>query len=153
MIWRLFGLIILTCFVCLSHGLGMAHAVKDLRLLDASFASQIIDRQPARVSQSCRLGSLEGSRLWFWVRLSCTGECEKKMAAKGQVKVFLDWYLREEGILTKQTSLPLTVKGTTWRAWEAKGVKPGVWVAVVRTEESQWVCWKEQCAFTIEVKP
>src|SRR5262245_14027161 len=129
LIWRLLGSTILTCFFCLLQGPGMAHTVKDLRLLDASFASQIVERQPTRISESCRLGSLEGSRLWFWVRLSCTGECEKKMTAKGQIKVFLDWYLREEGILMKQTSLPLTVKGTTWRTWEARRVKPGVWVA------------------------
>jgi hypothetical protein len=150
---RLFGLVVLTCFVFLSPSVGVAHAGNGLAILDASFASEIIDRQPARLSQSCRLGSLAGSRLWFWVRLHCTGECERKMAEKGHMKLFMDWYLREEGILTKQASLPLNVKGTTWRTWEAKGVRPGVWVAVIRTEDSQWVCRKNQCDVTIEVKP
>ena len=150
---RLFRPVILTYFVCFSQSLEVAHAVNGLALLDASFASQIIDRQPDRLSHSCHLSSLMGSRLWFWVRLSCTGECDQKMAAKGHVKVFLDWYLREDGILTKQVSLPLSVEGTTWRTWTAKGVKPGVWVVVIRAEDSEWVCLKDQCDFVIEVKP
>jgi hypothetical protein len=153
MIRRLFALVILPCSVYLSQDLGVAHAVKDLALLDASFASQVVDRRPTRVSQSCRLGSLVGSRLWFWVRLSCTGECERKMAAKGHVKVFLDWYLQEDGVLTKQATMPLNVKGTIWRTWVAKGMKSGIWAVVLRAEDSQWVCLKDRCDFTIEVRP
>jgi len=150
---RLFRPAILTTLIGLSQSLGVAHAVNGLALLDASFASQIIDRQPNRLSHSCRLDSLMGSRLWFWMRLSCTGECEQKMAAKGHVKVLLDWYLREDGILTKQASLPLSVEGITWRTWTAKGVRPGVWVVVIRAEDSEWVCLKGQCDFVIEVRP
>ena len=153
MLRRCLRVLVLVCLACLFPDLRDAHAVNGLAILDATFASQVVDRRPARLLQSCRLGSLPGSRLWFWVRLGCTGECEKSMVAKGHVKVFVDWYLREEGILTKQTSLPLTVKGPNWRAWVAKGVKPGVWVAVVRAEDSQWVCLKARCDFTIEVKP
>jgi hypothetical protein len=148
---RLVRLAFLTC-VGLSQSLGDAHAVKDLALLDASFASQVINRDPVRISQSCRLGSLTDSRLWFWMHVSCTGACEQKLAAKGHVKIFLDWYLEEEGILKKQASLPLNVKATNWRTWALKRVKPGAWVVVVRAEDSQWVCVKERCDFGIEVK-
>ena len=150
--WRVFGPAVLTCVILFSLDVRSVHAVDGLAILDASFASQIIDRQPARLSGSCRLGSLTESRLWFWVRLSCTRACEQKMAANGHVKIFVDWYLREGGVLTKQASLPLSVQGSTWRTWTAKGVRPGVWVVVVRAEDAQWVCAKKRCDFTIEVK-
>lgn len=148
----LFRLIILMCCASLFHGLETAHAVNDLTLVDASFASRVINRNPTRVSQSVRVGSLEDSHLWFWLHVSCTGECEEKMAKKGHVKIFLDWYLEEEGILKKQASLPLNVKGGTWRTWAVKRVKPGAWVVVARAEDSQWVCLENRCDFGIEVK-
>jgi hypothetical protein len=148
----LFRLIILTCCASLFYGLGAAHAVTDLTLVDASFASRIIGHEPSRVPQSVRVGSLANSRLWFWLHVSCTGECAQTIAAKGHVKIFLDWYLEEEGILKKQASLPLTVKGTTWRTWAVKRVKAGAWVIVVRAEDSQWVCLKDRCDFAIAVK-
>jgi hypothetical protein len=153
MIRWLLRLVILTCLVCLAQGSRVAHALKDLVFIDASFASQVIDRQPIRVSKSPRVGSLTDSRLWFWVHLSCTGECAQKLAAKGHLTLFVDWYMKEKGIMTKQASLPLNVKGTTWRTWQTKRVKPGVWTVVVRAEDLQWVCLKEKCDFTIEVKP
>src|SRR5213080_4248243 len=121
---RLVRLAFLTC-VGLSQSLGDAHAVKDLALLDASFASQVINRDPVRISQSCRLDSLTDSRLWFWMHVSCTGACEQKLAANGHVTIFLDWYFEEGGILKKQASLPLNVKATNWRTWAVKRVKPG----------------------------
>ena len=148
---RLFGLVFLTC-VGLAYSLGEAHAVNDLALLDASFASQVANRDPVRISQSCRLSSLTDSRLWFWIHASCTGACEQKLAAKGHIKIFLDWYLEEAGILKKQASLPLNVKATNWRTWAVKRVKAGSWVVVIRAEDSQWVCVKERCDFGIEVK-
>jgi hypothetical protein len=148
----LFRVIILTCCASFFHGLGTAHAVTDLTLIDASFASRIVDREPSRVSRSVRVGSLADSRLWFWLHVGCTGECEEKVATKGHVRIFLDWYLEEEGILKKQASLPLNVKGTTWRTWAVKRVKPGAWVVVVRAEDSQWVCVDDRCDFPITVK-
>jgi hypothetical protein len=150
---RILKPLVVACVLCLSQAFEAAHAMNGLALVDASFASRIVDRQPSRLSQSCRLGSLSKSRLWFWMRLACTGECARKLAADGHVKVFVDWYLREDGILRKQASLPLKIKGTNWRAWGAKGVKPGVWTVVVRAEDSQWACAKDRCDFTIEVKP
>lgn len=148
----LFRLIILTCWASLFQGLGTASAVTDLTLLDASFASRIVGREPSRVSQSVRVGSLEDSRLWFWLHVSCTEECEQKIAEKGHVRIFLDWYLEEDGILKKQASLPLNVKAPTWRTWAVKRVKPGAWVVVVRAEDSQWVCLKDRCDFAVEVQ-
>ncbi len=74
------------------------------------------------------------------------------MAKKGHVKIFLDWYLEEEGILKKQASLPLNVKGGTWRTWAVKRVTPGAWVVVLRDEDSQWACLENRCDFPIEVK-
>ena len=53
----------------------------------------------------------------------------------------------------QKASTTLHVKGTRWRTWGAKRVKAGEWVAVVRAEDSKWVCLKEQCHFSIEVKP
>ena len=148
----LFRLAMLTCCVNLFQGLGETYAVNGLTLVDASFASRIVGPEPSRVSQSVRVGSLEDSRLWFWLHVSCTGECEQKIAQKGHVKIFLDWYLEEDGILKKQASLPLNVKASTWRTWAVKRVKPGAWVVVVRAEDSQWVCLKDRCDFAIEVK-
>jgi hypothetical protein len=148
----LFRAIILTWCASFFQVLGTAHAVTDLTLIDASFASRIVGREPARVSQSIRIGSLEDSRLWFWLHVSCTGKCEQKIATKGHVKIFLDWYLEEEGILKKQASLPLNIKGTTWRTWGVKRVKAGAWVVVVRAEDSQWVCLEDRCDFPITVK-
>ncbi len=142
----------LTCCINLFQGWGDAYAVSGLTLVDASFASRITDRQPSRVSQSVRVGSLEDSRLWFWLHLACTGACEQKIAKKGHVKIFLDWYLEEEGILKKQSSLPLNLKASTWRTWAVKHMKPGAWVVVIRAEDSQWVCLKDRCDFAIEVK-
>ena len=124
----------------------------DLALLDASFASRVIDRNPTRVSESYRLGLPTDARLWFWLHVSCTGECQRKLDEKGHVTIFLDWYLEENGILKKQASLPLQVKDTTWRTWAVKRVKPGSWVVVVRADDSQWVCLKERCDFSIQVK-
>lgn len=149
---RLIRFVLLTWSIGLCQALETTHALKDLALLDASFASQVVDRQPSRVAQSYRLASLTGSQLWFWVHVSCTGACEQQLAGNGQVKIFLDWYLEEDGILKKQASLPLNVKGTTWRTWGVKRVAPGTWVVVVRAEDSQWVCLKEQCDFAITVK-
>src|SRR5688572_9498679 len=126
----LFKLMILTCCATLLQDLETAHAVYEVILLDASFASRIVGREPSRVSQSVRVGSLEDSRLWFWLHVSCTGGCEQKVAKNGHVKIFLDWYLEEEGILKKQASLPLYVKASTWRTWAVKRVKPGAWVVV-----------------------
>jgi Protein of unknown function (DUF2914) len=146
-------IIILTCCLSLSMGMSMAHAVKDLVLLDASFASQITDRHPSRVPQSADLDSLVDSRLWFWVHVSCTGECAEMIAAKGHVKLFLDWYLEDDGVLRKQKSVSLSVKDTKWRSWGAKRVTPGTWVVVVRGEDSQWACLKSQCDFPIKVTP
>lgn len=148
---RLLSLALLTC-AGLFQIPGEAHAVNDLALVDASFASQVVNRDPVRVSQSYRLTSLTDSRLWFWVHVNCTGVCEQKLAAKGHVKIFLDWYMEEAGILKKQASLPLNVKATNWRTWAVKRVKPGAWVVVVRAEDSQWVCLKDRCDFGIEVK-
>lgn len=142
----------LTCCVSLFQGLATAYAVNGLTLIDASFASHVAGREPSRVSQSVRVGSLEDSRLWFWVHVSCTGECEQKIAAKGHVKIFLDWYREEEGILRKQASLPLNVKAATWRTWAVKQVKPGAWVVVVRAEDSQWVCLEDRCDFAVDVQ-
>jgi hypothetical protein len=147
-----FQLMILTCGASLFQGFETAYAVNDLTLIDASFASRVVGREPARVSQSLRIGSLEDSRLWFWMHISCTGECEQKIATQGHVKIFLDWYLEEEGILKKQLSLPLNVKASTWRTWAVKQVKAGVWVVVVRAEDFQWVCLKDRCDFAIKVK-
>jgi Protein of unknown function (DUF2914) len=148
---RLVHLVLLTG-LGLGLTLGSAHAANDLALVDASFASRITDRDPVRVSQSCRLGSLIDSRLWFWLHVSCTGQCEQKMAANGHVTIFLDWYLEENGILKKQISLPLKIKATDWRAWAVKRVKPGAWVVVVRAEDSQWVCVKDRCDFAIKIR-
>ncbi|MER3422407.1 MAG: hypothetical protein C4293_03435 [Nitrospiraceae bacterium] len=153
MIWRCVILGFLAIFADLSHGAGKAHALTGLVLLDASFATRIIDRQPVRVAGVFQLGSGEDSRLWFWINLGCTGSCEQKVIAEGHVTVFLDWYRREGNVLTKQASTTLHVKGTRWRTWGAKRVKAGEWVAVVRAEDSKWVCLKEQCHFSIEVKP
>lgn len=147
-----FRLVMLTCCLNLFHGLEVSHAVNDLTLVDASFASRVVGREPARVSQSVRVGSLEDSHLWFWLHVKCTGECEQKVAAKGYVRIFLDWYMEEEGILKKQASLPLNVKAATWRTWAVKRVIPGAWVVVVRAEDSQWVCLKGRCDFGIKVK-
>jgi hypothetical protein len=132
---------------------GLSHAIEDLVLLDASFASQIVDRQPARVTRSAGVDVLADSRLWFWVHVSCTGECAEIIATKGHVKLFLDWYLEEDGILRKQKSVSLNVKDTKWRSWGAKRVTPGAWVVVVRGEDSQWVCLKSKCDFSIKMKP
>lgn len=137
--------------ISLSAG-GIAHAVNDLTLIDASFASQIVDRHPSRLSKTVRIDSLTDSVLWMWIHVSCTGECEERLASKGSVKIFLDWYLEEDGVLRKQRSVPLKIKDTTWRTWGGKGVTPGTWVVVVRAEDSQWVCLKEQCDFGIKVK-
>ena len=73
-------LAMLTCCVQLFQGWGDAYAVNGLTLVDASFALRIADREPSRVSQSVRLGSLGDSRLWFWLHLTCTGACEQKIA-------------------------------------------------------------------------
>lgn len=148
----LFKLVMLACAASFLQGFGIAYAVTDLTLIDASFASRVVGREPARVSQSLRVKSLTDSRLWFWVHVSCTGACEQKIARKGHVKIFLDWYLEEEGILKKQTSLPLSVKASTWRTWAVKEVKAGAWVVVVRAEDFQWVCLKDRCDFAIKVK-
>ncbi|HTK86483.1 MAG TPA: DUF2914 domain-containing protein [Nitrospiraceae bacterium] len=148
----LFKLVMLACAASFLQGFGIAYAVTDLTLIDASFASRVVGREPARVSQSLRVKSLTDSRLWFWVHVSCTGACEQKIARKGHVKIFLDWYLEEEGILKKQTSLPLSVKASTWRTWAVKEVKAGAWVVVVRAEDSQWVCLKDRCDFAIKIK-
>ena len=149
---RLLRFVLLAGYIGLCQSVQSAHAMNDLALLDASFASQVIDRNPTRVSQSYRLGLLTDARLWFWLHVTCTGECQQKMDEKGHVTIFLDWYLEENGILKKQASLPLHVKGTIWRTWAVKRVKPGSWVVVVRAEDSQWVCLKERCDFGIEVK-
>jgi len=149
---RLLRLVILTSCAGLSQSPGWAHAMNDLTLLDASFASQVLDRNPARVSESYRLRSGADAGLWFWLHVSCTGECKQTMDKKGHVNIFLDWYLEENGVLKKQASLPLQVKATQWRTWAVKRVKPGAWVVVVRAEDSQWVCLKERCDFSIDVK-
>ena len=148
----LFRLMILTCCATLFQGLGTAHAVNELVLVDASFASRVVGREPSRVSHTVRAGSLHDSRLWFWLHVSCTGECEQKIAENGHVKIFLDWYLEEEGILKKNASLPLNVKAPTWRTWAVKRVKPGAWVVVIRAEDSQWVCLADRCDFAVTVK-
>lgn len=72
------------------------------------------------------------------------------MAANEHEKVFVDWYLREGGVLTKQVSLPLSVQGPTWRTWTAKAVRPDVWVVVVRR---RMLSGCSRCNFTIEEKP
>jgi hypothetical protein len=148
----LFKLVVLTCSASFLQGFGAAYALTDLTLIDASFASRVVGREPSRVSQALRVGSLDDSRLWFWMHISCTAECEQMVATKGHVKIFLDWYLEEEGILKKQLSLPLNVKASTWRTWAVKQVKAGAWVVVVRAEDSQWVCLKDRCDFAIKVK-
>lgn len=148
----LIRLMILTCCATAFQGFETAHAVNELVLLDASFASRVVGREPSRVSHTVRVASLHDSRLWFWLQVSCTGECENKIAQKGNVKIFLDWYLEEEGILKKQASLPLYVKAPTWRTWAVKRVKPGAWVVVIRAEDSQWVCLEGRCDFAVAVK-
>jgi hypothetical protein len=65
----------------------------------------------------------------------------------------LEWYKEEDGHLFKQGSTPLIVKSTHWRTWGSKRVTPGMWVAVVRGEDSSWVCLSHQCYFSIEVTP
>ena len=148
----LLRLVFLAGILGLCEGVQPIHAMDDLTLLDASFASQVVDRNPVRVSHSYRLGLLTDGRLWFWLQVTCTGECKQKMDEKGHVDIFLDWYLEENGILKQQATLPLQVKETTWRTWAVKRVKPGSWVVVVRAEDSQWVCLKDQCDFPIKVK-
>lgn len=153
MVWRCIIPGFLVIVVAFAYGVGSAYGLAGLVLLDASFATQIIDRQPLRVSGVFHLGSEKDLHLWFWINLGCTGKCAQKMISEGHVTVFLDWYRREGTILTKQASTMLHVKGHRWRTWGSKRVKAGEWVAVVRAEDSQWVCLKEQCHFGIEVKP
>jgi len=124
-----------------------------LRLVDASFATQIHDRQPARVSSSLSMLTSEGSDLSFWMELACTGLCYQRLAAEGQVIVFLEWYKEESGLLLKQARTPLNVKGSRWRTWGTKHVSVGNWVAVVRAGDASWVCLREQCHFSIAVQP
>jgi len=119
-------------------------------LIDASFATEIHDRQPARVSTLLSVPATEND-LSFWMELACTGFCEQRLAAEGELIVFLDWYKEESGLLLKQASMPLNVKGAHWRTWGTKRVGVGNWVAVVRADDS-WVCLREQCYFSIAVQ-
>ncbi|MGH7166315.1 MAG: DUF2914 domain-containing protein, partial [Nitrospiraceae bacterium] len=64
-----------------------------------------------------------------------------------------DWYKEDGGLLLKQASTPLSVKGTHWRTWGTKRITAGKWAAVVRAEDSSWVCLSAQCFFSIEVQP
>lgn len=124
-----------------------------LSLIDASFATEIHDRQPERVETSLSIPASESSNLSFWMELACTGFCEQRLAEEGQVTIFLEWYKEEDGLLLKRASTPLDVKGTHWRTWGRKRVSTGKWVAVVRAEDSSWVCLGEQCYFSIAVQP
>jgi hypothetical protein len=124
-----------------------------LSLVDASFATAIHDREPERVSKTLSIPTSESSNLLFWMELACTGLCEKRLTEKGQVTVLLEWYKEEGGLLLKQASTPLDVKGTRWRTWGWKRVSIGKWVAVVRAEDSSWVCLGDQCYFSIAVQP
>jgi hypothetical protein len=126
-----------------------SQSLDGLVLVDASFATEVHDRQPARISQSI---SSEERPLSFWMELRCTGPCRQRLTEDGVV-VSLDWYKEEEGRLLKQGSIPLSVKGVRWRTWGSKRVSPGKWVAVVRTGDSSWLCLSQQCYFSIEVKP
>jgi len=120
-------------------------------LVDATFATDIRDREPVRVSALSLSNSNDD--LWFWMEIACTGPCDELVQADGEVTVFLDWYKEEDGRLKKQLSTPLTVKSTRWRTWGRKRVTAGTWVAVVRTEDSSWVCLREACHFSIAVEP
>ena len=123
-----------------------------LRLIDASFATEIQDRQPARVSSSLPMPTNHDGELLFWMELTCTGLCAQRLAGEGPLTVVLDWYREERGILLKQASTPLNVKGPRWRTWGTKRISAGNWVAVVRAEDS-WLCLREQCYFSIAVQP
>src|SRR5687768_8259302 len=106
------------------------HSAGSLSLVDASFATGIHDREPARVSTSLSMPASELSDLSFWMEFACTGICSQYLADEGQVTVFLEWYKEESGLLLKQASTPLHVKGTRWRTWGTKRVGVGNWVAV-----------------------
>ena len=127
-------------------------AAGGLSLIDASFATQIDDRQPARISTSVSLPAGE-ENLLFWMEFACTRLCGQQLAEAGEVTVFLEWYKEEGGHLLKQASMPLNVKGTLWRTWGSKRVTAGTWVSVVRAEDFSWVCLREQCFFSIAVQP
>ena len=70
-----------------------------LRLLDASFATEIRNRQPSRVSQAI---SGDDPQLSFWMEFVCTGICEQRLPEDEQVIVSLEWYKEEDGHLLKQ---------------------------------------------------
>ncbi len=125
---------------------------RGLNLIDASFATAIHDREPARVSSSLPRPTSEDGELSFWMELTCTGLCNQRLAEAGKVTVILEWYKEDRGILLKQASTPLEVKGPRWRTWGTKRISAGNWVAVVRMDDS-WLCLREQCYFSIAVEP
>jgi hypothetical protein len=123
-----------------------------LTLVDAAFATGIHGREPARIEKTVTLPAAD-PLLSFWMELSCTGICDQQLTADGELTIFLDWYKEQDGMLLKQASTPLHLKASRWRTWGTKRVTAGKWVAVVRAEDSSWICLREQCHFSIAVQP
>lgn len=144
--WIMAGLIGLSSFT-------YTYAEPPLRLTDATFTDEVVNRQPRNRLSSFSLGE-RGSqaRLWFWFRVRCGDGCQDGATLRPRVRIFVKWAHHEDGKFIVKRTVPLTVEGLAWRTWAYKqNLQPGTWRVAIFTEQGP-ICLGDQCDFTVEVR-
>lgn len=131
-----------------------SRAVSPLRLSDATFTEDVVNRQPSKRVTTFSLGEQGGdARLWFWFRVNCAGACLAGSTHNPRIPIFVKWAYHQDGKFIVKSTVPLRVQGDNWRTWAYKqNLTPGTWLVAVFSEEGV-VCLDHQCDFTVEVTP
>ena len=115
---------------------------------------RIVNRQPESRVTSWRLKDA-GARAWLWVKVSCSGPCQRKLTSQGQVQLTFHWFKETERGFIKKYSANLPVKGQEWRTWAVKSnLEPGKWKVTILTDSGR-VCMdgNGKCDFLLDVMP
>lgn len=125
-----------------------------ITILDAAFTDRIVNRQPESRVTSWRLKDA-GARAWLWVKVSCSGPCQRKLASQGRVQLTFHWFKETERGFIKKYSASLPVKAHEWRTWAVKSnLEPGKWKVTILADSGR-VCMdgNGKCDFLLDVMP
>ncbi len=148
---------ILTCIIAgLGWGWGVPFtgAESPMKLLDATFTDEIVNREPRTRLTSFTLGEQpDRARLWFWFQVHCGELCLDGQNSGLKIPIMVKWAYEQDKMFVVKRTVPLTVESMTWRTWAYKeNLKPGTWQVVIFSQEGP-VCLEEQCEFMVQVTP
>jgi hypothetical protein len=123
-----------------------------ITILDAAFTDRIVNRQPENRITSWRLKDA-GARAWLWVKVRCSGPCQRKLTSQGKVQLTFHWFKETDKGFVKKYSASLPVKGHEWRTWAVKSnLEPGKWKVTILSDRGR-VCLDQQskCEFLLDL--